>query len=291
MHVCADEHEVAGLRANIVVASRRNFVLERELNELDEKIKLLIKNRISVQEVLAQQQGLLQDKEDGKGSDVLKGKLGLYEDLFYLLQTKPQYFAKLARHVPAKDIPAYVQTVVFDMYGDQYDTREERLLLSLFKQVIQMELDSASDQGSLFRANTAITQMLSAYARRGQGLSVLKEILEEPLKSLVARKDLNLEINPSKASHSLLLASVVAVLAVVRCLDAYRRVVLCCLVLAQIYTQLIQDYETQTGKTSPLPKSVSDDDAAKNADVQKVVAQRTSRILCRCPVLSRVLAC
>ena len=71
----------------------------------------------------------------------------------------------------------------------------------------------------MLRANTAITQMLSAYARRGQGLGVLRDILEKPIQELVARRDLNLEINPSK-----------------------------------VYQQLITDYETETGKTSPLPK-------------------------------------
>ena len=140
-----------------------------------------------MQEVLAQQQGLLMHGgEEAKDSDVLKGKLPLYEDLFYILQTRPQYFAKLARVLNAKDIPSFVQTVVFEMYGDQvsavqctahvaahecstpacgglslqYDTREERLLLSLFRMVLQAELDAATDQGSLLRANTAITQML-----------------------------------------------------------------------------------------------------------------------------------
>ena len=48
---------------------------------------------------------------------------------------------------------------------------------------------------------------------------MLKDILEQPLKSLTGRKDVNLEINPST-----------------------------------VYKQLIQDYETKTGKQSPLDK-------------------------------------
>jgi len=57
----------------------------------------LIKNRITVQEVLAQQQGLMSVHagEDAKDSDLLKGKLPLYEDLFYVLQTRPQVCASL----------------------------------------------------------------------------------------------------------------------------------------------------------------------------------------------------
>ncbi len=98
--------------------------------------------------------------------------------------------------VQSKEIQPFVQLVVFDMYGDQYDTREERLLLALFRRALKSELRHSSSKGSLLRANTAITQMLSAYARRGQGLSILKDILEQPLKEITSRKDLNLEIDP-----------------------------------------------------------------------------------------------
>ena len=88
------------------------------------------------------------------------------------------------------------------MYGDQYDTREERLLLSLFGQVLRHEFGKASDMGSLLRANTAVTQMLSAYSRRGLGLSVLKDILAEPLAKITSEKDLDLELNPVKVTHT-----------------------------------------------------------------------------------------
>jgi len=83
------------------------------------------------------------------------------------------------------------------MYGDQYDTREERLLLDLFRKVLKLEIFSATSKGSLLRNNTAITQMLSAYAKRGQGFQILRDILAEPLQKIVTQKDLNLEINPS----------------------------------------------------------------------------------------------
>ncbi len=39
------------VRQSIQRESRKNFVLERSLADMDEKIKLLVKNRISVQEV------------------------------------------------------------------------------------------------------------------------------------------------------------------------------------------------------------------------------------------------
>ena len=38
--------------------------------------------------------------------------------------------------------------------------------------------------------------MLSAYARRGQGLGILREISEKPIREMVAQTSSNLEINP-----------------------------------------------------------------------------------------------
>jgi Ras GTPase-activating-like protein IQGAP2/3 len=64
-----------------------------------------------------------------------------YEHLFYLLQSQPCYLAALVRLVDAKNAPSLVQTVVFDLFGDQYDTRQERLLLSLFSLVLRAEFE------------------------------------------------------------------------------------------------------------------------------------------------------
>lgn len=108
-----------------------------------------------------------------------------------------RYVAKLARKIDAKYTVTFVQTVVFDLYGDQYDSREERLLLQVFRQMLQDELAEADDTGSLLRANTAVTQMLTSYAKRGQGLSVLKNILEQPIQAICGERKLDLEINPT----------------------------------------------------------------------------------------------
>lgn len=238
------DNDIRAMRSAIVSASKQNFVLERQLAELDEKIKLLIKNRIDVEEaqkVLEKQDGSNDDDEKGL---VLGDNRGFYEDLYRELQANPVYFAKLARMVEAKHIGIFVQTVVFDMYGDQYATREERLLLLCFHQALKDEISSATSKGSLFRANTAITQMLSAYALRGQGLATLRSILEDPLKMITSQKHLNLEINPSK-----------------------------------VYVQMIQDSETETGQASPLPHSVSDEQAAANPDVRKLIGSRVVELL------------
>jgi len=98
-----------------------------------------------------------------------------YQSLFFLLHANPRYLASLARAVAMAKSHTLVQTIVMDVYGDQYSPREERLLLTLFREVIRHEV-AHSTSGSFMRSNTCLTQMLTAYARRGAGMSILKEV-------------------------------------------------------------------------------------------------------------------
>jgi len=66
----ADENKVRQLRAQIVAGARKNHILERELQEIDEKIKLLVKNRISVQEVIAHSQGVVVEEKSAPVDDL-----------------------------------------------------------------------------------------------------------------------------------------------------------------------------------------------------------------------------
>ncbi len=57
----------------------------------------------------------------------------LYGRLLFLLQTTPEYIAKLIRLVSLKEIDGLLQIVMFTLYGNQYEDREEHLLLSMFE--------------------------------------------------------------------------------------------------------------------------------------------------------------
>lgn len=239
------EARIRALRTNIVATSKLNFERERQLDEVDKRIKLLVKNRIKVEEAA---QALTDTKVDTKEGDEkdssFLGKRVHYELLFRHLQSHPHYLAKMARLVEGKSVNTFVQTVVFDMYGDQYEDRDERLLLLCFRHALQDEVLSVANRGSLFRANTAVTQMLSAYARRGQGLSVLRTVLEQPLKALTSRKDLNLEISPQK-----------------------------------VYAQLIQDSEKETGQVWAEERNVSDETASAHPIVKKIIEQHCTELI------------
>jgi Ras GTPase-activating-like protein IQGAP2/3 len=109
-----------------------------------------------------------------------------YSNLFFLLQTTPEYLAKLTRSVSLNQIDGMpnghcldwcvaivhslinsglLEAVMFSVYGNQYEHREEHLLLSMFEAALKYEFQEATEFTSLLRANTAITRMMTTYTR------------------------------------------------------------------------------------------------------------------------------
>lgn len=56
-----------------------------------------------------------------------------YANLFFLLQGEPRHIASLCRMVSLAEIDTLLQTVMFTLYGNQYESREEHLLLTMFQ--------------------------------------------------------------------------------------------------------------------------------------------------------------
>lgn len=63
-----------------------------------------------------------------------------YGNLLFLLQSEPKHIAHLCRLVTLAEIDQLLQTVMFTIYGNQYESREEHLLLTMF----QVGLDDMS---------------------------------------------------------------------------------------------------------------------------------------------------
>lgn len=141
-----------------------------------------------------------------------------YGNLFFLLQSEPRHIASLCRLVSLSEIDTLLQTVMFTLYGNQYESREEHLLLTMFQvshqsvrsvyncltihaqSVLSAQFETTTEFGSLLRANTPVSRMMTTYTRRGPGQSYLKSVLADRINSLIEHKDLNLEINPLKVS-------------------------------------------------------------------------------------------
>nr|XP_019002804.1 IQ domain-containing GTPase activating protein [Kwoniella mangroviensis CBS 8507]OCF66265.1 IQ domain-containing GTPase activating protein [Kwoniella mangroviensis CBS 8507] len=232
------------LKSRISSQSKKNFVLERDVRYLDSRIALLIQNRMAADEKREVAETLEEiDEESGLWPD--ERKMNQYANLFFLLQSEPRHVASLCRLVSLAEIDTLLQTVMFTLYGNQYEQREEHLLLTMFQSVLSAQFETTTEFGSLLRANTPVSRMMTTYTRRGPGQSYLKSVLADRINSLIEHKDLNLEINPLK-----------------------------------VYEQMIQQIEEDTGTLPPsLPRGVPPEVAAANADVQAIIVPRLTMLM------------
>lgn len=139
----AAQKRLRDLKARISAQSKKNFILERDVRYLDSRIALLIQNRMAPSERLVVTQTLDAAAAAGSagpaawdhvGEYTLDARReGLYANLFYLLQAEPRHIAGLVRTVALADIDTLLQTVMYTLYGAQYESREEHLLLTMFQ--------------------------------------------------------------------------------------------------------------------------------------------------------------
>ncbi|OAD02430.1 hypothetical protein MUCCIDRAFT_144275 [Mucor lusitanicus CBS 277.49] len=232
------------LKSNISTQSKNNFLLERDVRFLDSRIALLIQNRMALDE----QHDFASHLEDHDGTPLDHypdgRKMQQYGNLFFLLQSEPRYIASLCRLVNLSEIDTLLQTVMFTLYGNQYESREENLLLTMFQNVLAAQFEAATEFGSLLRANTPVSRMLTTYTRRGPGQSYLKSVLSKSINQLIDQKDLNLQINPLK-----------------------------------VYDELIATKSREGTLPPGFVKSVTPEIAAENSDVQAIIQPRLEKLI------------
>ncbi|KAL0081668.1 Rho GTPase activation protein [Phycomyces blakesleeanus] len=194
-------------KSNISAQSKKNFMLERDVRFLDSRIALLIQNRMALDEQTEVVSHLEYHDDDTEGHYPDDRKMQQYGSLFFLLQCEPRHMATLCRLVRLSEIDTLLQTVMFTLYGNQYESREEHLLLTMFQNVLAAQFETTSEFASLLRANTPVSRMMTTYTRRGPGQSYLKLVLSDRINRLIEQVDLNLQINPLKVYEELILAA------------------------------------------------------------------------------------
>lgn len=236
------------LKSDISKQSKNNFLLERDVRFLDSRIALLIQNRMALDEQSEisshfDESGV-NNGQDGGSYYVDDRKMQQYGNLFFLLQNEPHYMASLCRLVNLSEIDTLLQTVMFTLYGNQYESREENLLLTMFQNVLANQFESVVDFGSLLRANTPVSRMLTTYTRRGPGQTYLKSVLSKKINQLIEQKDLNLQINPLK-----------------------------------VYEEVVAKMESEDDLPPGFSKSVTPDVAATNPAVQSLIGPRLEKLM------------
>ncbi|MGH0167002.1 UNVERIFIED_CONTAM: hypothetical protein FKN15_011768 [Acipenser sinensis] len=206
-----EELELMRLREEVVTQIRSNQQLENDLNLMDIKIGLLVKNKITLQEVVSHSKKLTK-KNKGQLSDMMmmnkqgglkalskakREKLEAYQFLFYLLQTNPTYLAKLIFQMPQNKSTKFMDSVIFTLYNYASNQREEYLLLKLFKTALQEEIKSKVDQiQEIVTGNPTVIKMVVSFNRGARGQNALRQILAPVVKETMDDKALSIKTDP-----------------------------------------------------------------------------------------------
>lgn len=242
-----EEQELTRLREEVVTKIRSNQQMEKDLNLMDIKIGLLVKNRITLQDVVSHNKKMKNLKK-ASSEDLAAGerlgikglskgkrrKLEAYQHLFYLLQTNPSYLAKLIFQMPQNKSTKFMDTVIFTLYNYASNQREEYLLLKLFKTALEEEINSKVDQiQDIVTGNPTVIKMVVSFNRGARGHNTLRQLLAPVVKDIIEDKRLGINTNP-----------------------------------VDVYKAWVNQLETATGEASKLPYDVTPEQAMAHEEVR-----------------------
>ncbi|XP_052448157.1 ras GTPase-activating-like protein IQGAP1 isoform X1 [Carassius gibelio] len=243
-----EEQEVTRLREEVVTKIRDNQQMEKDLNLMDIKIGLLVKNRITLQDVVSHSKKMKSKKNKMSKEDPAVGekqgikglskekrkKLEAYQHLFYLLQTNPSYLAKLIFQMPQNKSTKFMDTVIFTLYNYASNQREEYLLLKLFESALQEEIKSKVDHiQEIVTGNPTVIKLVLSFYRGARGQNALRQLLGPVVKEIIEDKNLGINTNP-----------------------------------VDIYKAWVNQLETATGEASKLPYEVTPEQALSHEEVR-----------------------
>jgi Ras GTPase-activating-like protein IQGAP2/3 len=250
-----EEVEFERLRKTVVQQVRQNEMLEQYIDQLDIKIALLVKNKITLDEVVKHQSNygghttsLLANASISSGNQFdLKAlnkssrkKLDSYQQLFFNLQTQPQYLARLFRRIREQGTSEKeckrIEHLIMGLFGYAQKTREEYYLLKLFARSIREEVDSCNSVQDYLRGNFFWSKLLSNYSRSPRDRKYLRELLGPLIRdNIVEDPALDLESDPM-----------------------------------QIYRSAVNNEELRTGQPSRRPLDIPRDLAIKDPETREL---------------------
>ncbi|BGP43492.1 iqgap-related protein [Rhodotorula kratochvilovae] len=209
------ELQVESLRKELVGAIREKKELEDDVKDLDTKIALLVKNKIT-HEVARAQRSKLGTLAPLKRSSLLSAandpfaggaldhhtqrKLELYEQLFTRLQTEPQYLSRLFANTGAlgmsEKAQKAVESITLLVFSHAQGHREEFLLLKLFQRSVQEEVAALPNLSAFIRGNFTFLRLFVNYGRGVNQRSYLANTLGAEVKAVMSRQGLDLGTNP-----------------------------------------------------------------------------------------------
>lgn len=92
-------------------------------------------------------------------------RLALYQNLFFLLQTYPAYFSRIALLVRGAKLRKFIDHVLLSTFNYGNSNRDEYQLLKMFQAAIQEEMRQIDDFQEFYRGNPVFVRMALQYTR------------------------------------------------------------------------------------------------------------------------------
>ena len=211
-----EEVEFERLRKTVVQHVRQNEMADQYITQLDIKIALLVKNKITLDEVVKHQKhfggdagSLLTNTEiSSKDPFDLKAlnknsrrKLEHYQELFFILQTQPQYLARLFRRIreqaTAEKECERVKHLMMGLFGYAQKRREEYYLIKLIARSMKEETDNCGSIQEYLRGNFFWAKLFGAYIKSPRDRKYMRDVLSPIVKdSIIDNPELDLESDP-----------------------------------------------------------------------------------------------
>lgn len=211
-----EEVEFERLRKTVVQHVRQNELADQYITQLDIKIALLVKNKITLDEVVKHQKhfggdaGRLLTNTEISSKDPFdlkalnktsRRKLEQYQELFFILQTQPQYLARLFKRfreqATAEKECERIKHLVMGLFGYAQKRREEYYLLKLITRSMKEEVDRCPSMKDYMRGNFFWAKLFAAYVKSPRDRKYLRDALGPIIKdNIIEVSDLDLESDP-----------------------------------------------------------------------------------------------
>lgn len=211
-----EEVEFERLRKTVVQHVRQNELADQYITQLDIKIALLVKNKITLDEVVKHQKhyggaaGRLLTNTEISSKDPFdlkalnkhsRRKLEHYQELFFILQTQPQYLARLFRRIreqaTAEKECERTKHLMMGLFGYAQKRREEYYLIKLITRSINEEIDQCQSVQDYLRGNFFWAKLFGAYIKSPRDRKFMRDMLGPIIKeNIIENPELDLESDP-----------------------------------------------------------------------------------------------
>lgn len=217
-----EEIEFERLRKVVVQQVRQNEMAEQYISQLDIKIALLVKNKITLDEVVKHQKhfgghigNLLSNTEiSSKDPYDLKAlnktsrrKLDQYQVFFFLLQTQSQYLARLFRRLRELNTSdkeyERIRHLMMGLFGYSQKRREEYYLVKLLVRSAKEDIDTFASLPEYLRCTSFWNKLFGSYAKSSRDRKFMRDVLGTVVKeSVIENPELDLESDPIQIYRS-----------------------------------------------------------------------------------------